>query len=863
LRFSQTISFLVYPFEQQRQARELGIRACREAIELAQIIDDKPCQAMYQAVLGSGFAKSRQLAAAERSYTEALEIYRRLAAQEPHIFNQDVATTLNNLGTVQSDMGKRAAAEKSYTEALDIRRTLAAQEPQIFNQYVAMTLNNLGTVQSGMGKRPAAEKSYTEALDIYRRLAAQEPQIFNQDVATTLNNLGTVQSNMGNRPAAEKSYTEALDIRRTLAAQEPHIFNQYVAMTLNNLGNVQRNMGKRAAAEKSYTEALDIYRTLAAQEPHIFNQYVAGTLNNLGYLQLEENQLEKAEAGFNEAKKLIDGLRDSMFSLDEKAGIFQENANIYRGLLSCYIRMPNWKKALEIAELGKSRTLSELLNLKSEDLQPKAPTPDTVATVKDLGEKYSAAIRRLQELESIEKALSEQLSRLQNAIKTRTEDKNDDQLDDETRSLIELINNKKQPLEAKKTKATTQRIAERDQLNNILAEINNKYDPDFPPKAQDITSENIFAISRNLNKVIVMFRFLQKTTAIIYVFPNGELHIQEIENFGHTEMFELFRDKWLTPYQKWKDIRGLNEWKTAISETLKLIYEKLIVHVDNVLRNTELNKTNCKNVHFVPSASLAMLPLHAAYDNYNNRYFLEDYTVSYSPSISVLKKCKDNEKAKRTNKTLFVTNTTGCNMEHHKKSGFKCIQYEVNPISSHHLPSSENEVEFIGKIFQPNKNLLRNAASKSAVTNELNEDYSFLHFSCHGNYDMENPFASGLKMSDDKLTLTDIINSNLRQNWLTTLSACETGMVDFQSATDEHFGLPLGFIFAGSPSVWASLWSVGDYSTSELMKKAYENLNGAYQNNKPEALRQAQLEILKNNEFKHPFNWAGFQHFGV
>ena len=117
-------------------------------------------------------------------------------------------------------------------------------------------------------------------------------------------------------------------------------------------------------------------------------------------------------------------------------------------------------------------------------------------------------------------------------------------------------------------------------------------------------------------------------------------------------------------------------------------------------------------------------------------------------------------------------------------------------------------------------------------------------------------------MSDAEINLSEVINSNLQSNWLTTLSACETGMVDFASPTDEHFGLPLGFIFAGSPSVWASLWSVSDSATSALMQKAYENLSREeYKNNKPEALRQAQLSMFQ--KYPHPFNWAGFQHFGV
>ncbi|MFM6023342.1 MAG: CHAT domain-containing protein, partial [Dolichospermum sp.] len=59
---------------------------------------------------------------------------------------------------------------------------------------------------------------------------------------------------------------------------------------------------------------------------------------------------------------------------------------------------------------------------------------------------------------------------------------------------------------------------------------------------------------------------------------------------------------------------------------------------------------------------------------------------------------------------------------------------------------------------------------------------------------------------------------------LITLSACETGLIDLNSISDEYIGLPSGFLFAGSSSVVSSLWTVNDLSTSFLMIKFYEIL---------------------------------------
>lgn len=988
-------NYLDYPIEHQQDIRERGLKACQEAIQIAQGLNDKPCQAVYSAFLATAFSDSRQFPEAEHFYKEAIRFYRELAGQEPHLFKQYLAISLNHLGLVQRNLRKLADAENSYSESLQIRRTLTFYEQHIFHQNLAVALNNLGNVQSDLQKLPDAEKSHLEALQIRRDLAIHAPHLYNPDLAQTLNNLGVVQTNLRKLADAEKSLTESFRLYQDLAFHSPDIYNQSLAAALDNLGGVQRdlhklndaensfkhaweikrgldnrdsyfaihdnaltefhlgnvqadlqkfseaeisylgasaaltfaalhnprlfnpdlarilnnlglvqtNLHKFAEAENSLLEALRLYRDLALPEPDIFNQDVARTLNNLGnlrtdeqrfadaekyyieaslifqelskqepnlfiqekavvlnglgYLQLKQNKLIEASGNFEAARNLIEDLRTKAITIDDRNRILQENIRIYDNLLACYIKMKDWQKALEIAELGKSRSLSDLLNLKSEDLQPKAPNAETLLVIKDLGEKYSDAIKELQRLESYEKYLSEKLNSFENDIK-RIEDDNDN--DDDTRqTFLQQITEQKQPLEKEKHNTQEQRFATQSRLKNVLQEIN-KYDQNFPPKAKAIKPESIFEISRKLNRIIVIFRLLEKSTAVIFVFPSGELHIEEIENLSEREMFYLFRDNWLTPYQKWKHKEtDSKNWERAIEQTLEMIYEKLIFRVHQIL----WGKSDCKEVLFVPNRSLALLPLHAASwkeADGKKHYLLEEFTISYAPSLSVFKRCLENEK-QRSNKTLFVTNPNECDTKRHKKS-FPCAEMLNYGRYNSHLDFSEAETSFIKGLHQPSNNLQGKDATKYAVNEALREDYGFAHFSCHGFYHQENPFDSGLVMSDEVIKLSEIINSNLQNNWLTTLSACETGMVDFASPTDEHFGLPLGFIFAGSSSVWASLWSVSDWATSELMKTAYENLSREeFLNNKPEALRKAQLSILKH--LSHPFFWAGFQHFGV
>ena len=91
---------------------------------------------------------------------------------------------------------------------------------------------------------------------------------------------------------------------------------------------------------------------------------------------------------------------------------------------------------------------------------------------------------------------------------------------------------------------------------------------------------------------------------------------------------------------------------------------------------------------------------------------------------------------------------------------------------------------------------------------------------------------------------------------LVVLSACETGLGE-EVKGEGLVGLTRGFMYAGSPRVVVSLWSVDDEATSELMQKFYTNM--LQKNLKPAAaLRAAQIEMSRNQNFTAPYYWAAF-----
>ena len=156
------------------------------------------------------------------------------------------------------------------------------------------------------------------------------------------------------------------------------------------------------------------------------------------------------------------------------------------------------------------------------------------------------------------------------------------------------------------------------------------------------------------------------------------------------------------------------------------------------------------------------------------------------------------------------------------------------------------------------------AASRATATSPDLAQYRMVHFATHGLLNNVHPELSGVVLSlvdekgadtDSFLRLHDIFNLNLPAE-LVVLSACETGLgKDVQG--EGLVGLTRGFMYAGAKRVAVSLWSVNDTATAELMKRFYQQMleKGV---NPVAALRAAQLEMLKSEQWKAPYYWAAF-----
>jgi CHAT domain-containing protein len=165
------------------------------------------------------------------------------------------------------------------------------------------------------------------------------------------------------------------------------------------------------------------------------------------------------------------------------------------------------------------------------------------------------------------------------------------------------------------------------------------------------------------------------------------------------------------------------------------------------------------------------------------------------------------------------------------------------------------------------------------------EGFEIIHIASHSEFTSGSPEDSFIQFSDRRLSLAQIneLNLELPPVDLLVLSACQTALGD-ENAEYGFAGLAMQ---AGVKSALASLWSIDDAGTVVLMSDFYQQLKSTP--SKSAALRQAQVNLLQrkifvkdaqiqgldvavdlaqlsldnqNQDFTHPYYWAGFTLIG-
>lgn len=182
---------------------------------------------------------------------------------------------------------------------------------------------------------------------------------------------------------------------------------------------------------------------------------------------------------------------------------------------------------------------------------------------------------------------------------------------------------------------------------------------------------------------------------------------------------------------------------------------------------------------------------------------------------------------------------------------------EAGPVS---LPYAEQEVAGIAGMFSHRSVYIRGEATESQFK-KSSALPDVIHVACHGEFNDAQPLQSGILMARDRdndgiLQTHELFSLDLENANLVTISACETALCKLQDGQD-WIGLTRGFLYAGTPSILATLWKVDDVATERLMRTCYrfwieEGMD------KPAALRRAQLQLKADPRYSDPVYWAPF-----
>jgi CHAT domain-containing protein len=529
----------------------------------------------------------------------------------------------------------------------------------------------------------------------------------------------------------------------------------------------------------------------------------------LGHIYFSINNWKSATEAYNLAIKAVENIRLEALNPQRQQEILSDAMDVYHGIVQSYLNLNQPDRALEYVERSKTRYLVQLLT--DRDIYPKGNIPQTIITELDrlrraiIGEEQRLAIQEQTRNRGVILTPDQQTQPILNDYT---------HLNHLKQELKQFIDREITPIDP--TFSLTQKVE-----NIKLSEIQSLIDQDTAILEWYIAGDSIMAFivtneglippnppskGGDFDSEVKGVKVWQSSESDLQIF------IETIDNYLQLYYSENSKQEW---------IKKLPNFLQSFSEILHL------TEIINLIPST------CQRLIIIPHRFLHILPIHA-FPIGEDKVLQNKYTVQYAPSCQLLQRIQQPQQNQLT-PLLAIQNPTK------------------------DLIFTDLEVNIIATLFQPNQIIAKDNATQNTVTTQLkNSNHHCHHFSCHGSFNPNKPLESALILAEQEpLTLGKIFELNLKKSRLVVLSACETGMIDIQSISDEYIGLPSGFLFAGSQNVVSSLWTVNDLSTAFLMIKFYQILLDSNQQvSMAIALKTAQnwLRTLNREKFTSESN---------
>jgi CHAT domain-containing protein/Tfp pilus assembly protein PilF len=817
-----------------------GLEKFNEALPLSRAVGDRRQEAIILSNIGAVYRRLGETQKALEKYNEALPLRRAVGDRSGE------AATLHNIGLVYQSLGETQRALEKLNEALQLRLAVGDRSGE------ALTLSNIGEVYRSLGETQKALEKYDEALQLSRAIVDRNGE------AIALTNIGLVYQSLGETQKALEKYDEALQLERAVGDRREEAF------ILHNIGAAYQTLGETQKALEKYDEALQLSRAAGDRGGE------AATLIGIARVEQTRGNLMQAHQTIQQGIGIVESLRASIRAQDFRASYFASRREYYEIYIDILMERHRQNHAagfdataFAVSERARARSLLELLTESRADIR-----------------------------QGVDSSLLERERSLQKLLNAKAA------------AQGALLNRRHTPAQAEAAAKEIDSITtEYEELRAQIRSSSPKYAALTQPQPlnlteiqQQVLDPDTLLLEYSLGDDASYLFLVSQTSINNYRLPKRS----EIEAAARR-----VRELLTAPQPQPGDTEA--KYQARIKEAREG-YLTQAAELSRMLLGPVASQLGRKRLAVVADGALQYIPFAAlpapspGSDEGRNSgaepqpLFVEHEIVSLPSASTLATLRRETAGRKPAEKSLAVLADpvfTGDDTRVGRnagKVGAKEKTRSADPdemdivslqmsrsgretgvidaeASFGRLLSTRREAAAISALVPERERLQAldfQASRTTALRPELGE-YRIVHFATHGMLNNIHPELSGIVLSlvdkeghqqDGFLRLQDIYNLKLSAE-LVVLSACQTGLGK-EVKGEGLVGLARGFMYAGAPRVVASLWKVDDRATSELMKRFYQVMLGPGRLRPAGALRQAQLTIWKQKQWREPYYWAAF-----
>ncbi len=755
------------------------------------------------------------------------------------------ALSLSYLSLAQQELNQWEAAQQSIEQSLKLLQTSIPSADAIL---WAQALNTQANLQLHTGKAEIAIASWQQAQKYYEQAGDTMGSLGSQiNQAQALQSLGFYRRS--------KQQLEALT--QKLQGMPD---NEIKVSGLRSLGLALQTIGDSSNSQEVLEQSLAIADKIAAK-PHL-----SSILISLGKIAVDLQDPEAALDYFEQAQEVATNPSDQLqarlaqfklflnydkpeFAIPLAPQLLQQLEELPPSHTSLYATInfvatvnhqSNPNQILPLKDLAQLMAVTVKSAQQIQDTQAQAYTlyqwgqlyrrTQQVSEAQELTEKSLNIARQLQANDIIAQSAWQvgQLYKLQGdrekAITAYTEAVNalkalrgdlvaiNPDVQFSFRSSVEPVYRELVDLLLKNQPSQTELIQARELIESLqIAELDNFFREACLDRTQQIDQVDpnatiIYPIILPDRLTVILSKAGQPLRSYFIHKPQAEIE-QTLENFLVT----------LNPVSDSKDRDRLSQQ----------IYDWLIrpAEVDQAFIDT-------KTLVFVLDGRLRNIPISALSDG--KQYLIEKYAVALSPGLQLM--------ATRSNHIGAIVGGIS-----QSRAGFSA------------LPAVESEVKQISKAMSSSLLLNQQFTSQALAERVKSSSAGIVHLATHGQFSsrLEDTFLLTWDGQVNVKELSELLKNRgsdpSKAIELLVLSACDTAAGDDRAV----LGLAGLAVKSGARSTVATLWPVRDRAAAMLMTRFYDQLRQP-KITKAEALRQAQIDLIRQTDFHDPFFWSAF-----